>query len=84
MKKPQPWHVLDFTDASIKTTQFAFVLQTNVYITPGFHCNFCSCEESLYFGDSILQQMLLFCMALYYGNLMIHQYVANLEKAIST
>lgn len=36
-KKPQPWHVLDFTDGSVKTTQFAFVLQTNMYITLGIH-----------------------------------------------
>lgn len=39
-KNPQPWHVLDFTDASVKTTQFAFVLQTNVYITLGIHSCF--------------------------------------------
>jgi len=45
---------------------------------------FCFCEESLYFGDSNLQQMLLLCTALYYGNLVIHQDVVDLEKVIST
>lgn len=39
--KNQPWHVLDFTDAGIKPTQIALVLQTNVSIIPGVPCNFC-------------------------------------------